>query len=158
MQFRVDEREEPEDPAVIDRRREAPVTDEIQQRLVAILEWITDKDLVIFIQRLPQAQRQALTMRFVLELTTPEIAKVLGRTEVAVRKLEHRALRFLEERLDAVRERNEGKEGNEGGLANRDPMLVRIRRTPVVRARRFSLGNGPPKQDRQEAPSNRRYS
>ncbi|HSL97442.1 MAG TPA: RNA polymerase sigma factor [Candidatus Deferrimicrobiaceae bacterium] len=45
--------------------------------------------------RLPQDRRQAIVMRFVDELSTAEIAGVLGRSEGAVRVLIHRALRAV---------------------------------------------------------------
>ena len=45
--------------------------------------------------RLPEDRRQAIVMRFVDELSTAEIAGVLGRSEGAVRVLIHRALRAV---------------------------------------------------------------
>jgi RNA polymerase sigma-70 factor (ECF subfamily) len=45
--------------------------------------------------RLPEDRRQAIVMRFVDELSTAEIAGVLGRSEGAVRVLIHRALRAI---------------------------------------------------------------
>jgi RNA polymerase sigma-70 factor (ECF subfamily) len=45
------------------------------------------------LDRLPDDRRRALVLRFVEEMTTSEIAAVLGRTEGAVRVLIHRALR-----------------------------------------------------------------
>ncbi|MDX6663268.1 MAG: hypothetical protein QOG09_1370 [Solirubrobacterales bacterium] len=117
-----------EDPAELDQRRE----NGIEQADSIALDWISDSDLMLFIDRLPDAQRQALVLRFVLGLTTEEIAALLERTPVAVRKLEHRALRFLEARLAAI--------GRSGHRSQRVPTLVRMRRVPVLRARRFALG------------------
>jgi RNA polymerase sigma-70 factor (ECF subfamily) len=45
--------------------------------------------------RLPTERRQALILRFVDEMSTAEIAGVLGRSEGAVRVLVHRALRAV---------------------------------------------------------------
>ncbi len=45
--------------------------------------------------RLPGERRQAMVLRFVDELSTAEIAGVLGRSEGAVRVLIHRALRSV---------------------------------------------------------------
>ena len=45
--------------------------------------------------RLPGDRRRALVLRFVDEMSTAEIAGVLGRSEGAVRVLIHRALRSV---------------------------------------------------------------
>jgi RNA polymerase sigma-70 factor, ECF subfamily len=50
--------------------------------------------------RLPGDRRRALILRFVDEMTTAEIAGVLGRSEGAVRVLIHRALRSVARDLD----------------------------------------------------------
>src|SRR5215203_3354335 len=47
------------------------------------------------LQSLPDDRRRALTLRFVHEMSTSEIAAVLGRSEGAVRVLIHRALRAV---------------------------------------------------------------
>lgn len=52
------------------------------------------------IHRLPGDRRRALILRFVDEMSTAEIAGVLGRTEGAVRVLIHRALRSVARDLD----------------------------------------------------------
>jgi RNA polymerase sigma-70 factor, ECF subfamily len=51
--------------------------------------------------RLPGERRQAMVLRFVDELSTAEIAGVLGRSEGAVRVLIHRALRSVARDLGA---------------------------------------------------------
>ena len=50
--------------------------------------------------RLPDDRRRALILRFVDEMSTAEIAGVLGRSEGAVRVLIHRALRSVARDLD----------------------------------------------------------
>jgi RNA polymerase sigma-70 factor (ECF subfamily) len=52
------------------------------------------------IDRLPGDRRRALILRFVDEMSTAEIAGVLGRSEGAVRVLIHRALRSVARDLD----------------------------------------------------------
>lgn len=58
--------------------------------------------------RLPGDRRRAVVLRFVDELSTAEIAGVLGRSEGAVRVLIHRALRTVARELTA-RGRGEGR-------------------------------------------------
>ncbi len=55
--------------------------------------------------RLPADRRRALVLRFVEEMSTAEIAGVLGRSEGAVRVLIHRALRSVARDLEAGRRR-----------------------------------------------------
>lgn len=49
---------------------------------------------------LPEDQARVLTLRFVGQLSAPEVAEVMGRTEGAVRALQHRATTALARLLD----------------------------------------------------------
>jgi RNA polymerase sigma-70 factor, ECF subfamily len=51
------------------------------------------------VARLPEDRRRAVTLRFVDEMSTAEIAAILGRSEGAVRVLLHRALRSVADDL-----------------------------------------------------------
>lgn len=51
------------------------------------------------IERLPEEQRKALTMRFFDELSHAEIAEALGRTETSARVLLHRTVAGLREEV-----------------------------------------------------------
>jgi RNA polymerase sigma-70 factor (ECF subfamily) len=51
------------------------------------------------VQALPEDRRRAIVLRFVNELSTAEIAAVMGRSEGAVRVLIHRGLRSVAERF-----------------------------------------------------------
>ena len=55
--------------------------------------------------RLPGERRQAMVLRFVDELSTAEIAGVLGKSEGSVRVLIHRALRSVAKDLGASKDR-----------------------------------------------------
>jgi DNA-directed RNA polymerase specialized sigma24 family protein len=85
----------------------------------------------MFIERLPLAQRQVLLLRFMLDLSNDEIARVLDRSNDDVRLLQSRALRFLRDRLAAV--------GRTSTRPGRVPALRRFRQVPVLRSRRYAL-------------------
>lgn len=61
------------------------------------------------VSRLPPDRRQALVLRFVDEMSTAEIAGVLGRSEAAVRVLVHRALRAVANDLRRGRTAHDGR-------------------------------------------------
>jgi RNA polymerase sigma-70 factor (ECF subfamily) len=126
--FQRRSRSEPSDPAELRRRFEEPA----EEADLSALEWITDRELVIFVERLPLAQRQVLVLRFMLDMTTSEIARVLERNPADVRKLEHRALRFLQQRLTAL-----GRAPRRG--SERHQWRQRVRALPVARMRRYAL-------------------
>jgi len=87
------------------RRPEAPleaattVADALDLEATAIRNDATSA-AVDAITRLPGDRRRAIILRFVDEMTTREIAGVLGRSEGAVRVLIHRGLRSLARELD----------------------------------------------------------
>jgi RNA polymerase sigma-70 factor (ECF subfamily) len=73
-----------------DIERDAVTRDEASQALRAL-------------RALPDDRRRALTLRFVEEMSTAEIAGVLGRSEGAVRVLIHRALGAVAKEIGAER-------------------------------------------------------
>jgi RNA polymerase sigma-70 factor (ECF subfamily) len=118
------------DPAELDRRREGAAA---ESGPLAALNWVTDADLAIFLERLPLAQRQAILLRYVFDMSSEQAAKVMGRTPEDVRILQHRALRFLEKRLAAV-----GR-GPRGEIQRSAEIKELPRQAVVLRSRRFSL-------------------
>jgi RNA polymerase sigma-70 factor (ECF subfamily) len=74
-------------PAVADVEAEAVTRDEARTAWAAVA-------------RLPGDRRRAIVLRFVDEMSTSEIAGVLGRSEGAVRVLIHRALRSVARDLE----------------------------------------------------------
>lgn len=91
------------------RRREEPIES------VAVVAHPMDVEAIVerhdattaalgAITRLPDDRRRALVLRFVDEMSTHEIAGILGRSEGAVRVLIHRALRSVARELDDRRQ------------------------------------------------------
>jgi hypothetical protein len=95
------------------------------------MDWISDKDLLLFVERLPLSQRQVLLLRYVLDLTHAQSAAVLGRTPNEVRKLQQRALASLRVRLTAV--------GSHTARGERASCQRSFKQVFVLRERRFAL-------------------
>ncbi|MBA3779505.1 MAG: RNA polymerase sigma factor [Chloroflexi bacterium] len=90
--------------------RRAETTLELAETLPAATdaaETVADRDTLLHamraIDRLPDDRRRALLLRFVEEMSTAEIAAILGRSEGAVRVLIHRALRSVAAQLVSER-------------------------------------------------------
>ena len=98
-----------------------------------VFGWIADRDLLILVERLPLVQRQVLLLRFMLDLPAAEVGEILGRSPVEVRKLQHRAMIFLRERLAAL-----GRTPRSGDRI-RSPWRRRKAQVGVLRERRFAL-------------------
>ena len=99
-----------------------------------MLERISNRDLMVLLDRLPLPQRQVIALRYMLDLSTEEMGTVLERSPEAVRQLEYRARRSLQDRLEAIHKRGERR---------REAMVMRVRPMTVLRARRFALANDP---------------
>ena len=117
------------DPAELTARNEDASTIEPPEALDA-LAWISDREILMLIERLPVAQRQVLMLRYMMDLTAADIAAVLGRSSEDVRTLQSRALRFLEQRLTALGRAPQRREPTIG-------MTRRRAGQPVLRARRY---------------------
>ncbi len=81
-----------DDAAIVSAPHDTETLVEGRQELQAVLEGVSS---------LPDDRREALIMRFALGMDNREIARALGRTEGATKVLIHRAIRQLEERLEA---------------------------------------------------------
>jgi RNA polymerase sigma-70 factor (ECF subfamily) len=60
-----------------------------------------DRSMLALIQRLSPEQRQVLTLKFVYSFSNAEVATILGKTEGAVKSLQHRALASLQKQIAA---------------------------------------------------------
>jgi RNA polymerase sigma-70 factor (ECF subfamily) len=83
-----------EDAAVISAPHDTADIVEGREELQAVLEGVA---------KLPDDRREALIMRFALDMDNKEIARALGRSEGATKVLLHRAIKQLEERLQEDR-------------------------------------------------------
>jgi RNA polymerase sigma-70 factor (ECF subfamily) len=127
MQLRRSRRLEVTDPQDISERQERAGANGDPEAAT----WLSDKDLMLFIERLPFVQRQVLAMRYMLDLSATEMATVLDMSPDAVRAAQSRATRVLRERLRSV---------GRGARTRRGvPMRAGIRQAPVLRQRRFAL-------------------
>src|ERR1700704_1049145 len=79
-----------EDAAVISAPHDTADIVEGREELQAVLQGV---------MKLPDDRREALIMRFALDMDNKEIARALGRSEGATKVLLHRAIKQLEERL-----------------------------------------------------------
>ena len=120
------------EPHAIAERYEGPSTEES----ASVLSWLTDRELMMFVERLSEPQRQVLVLKYMLDLPAKEVAQILGRKHDDVRALESRALRFLEARLTAI--------GRRSGQTRRSlPTYGRTRWMHVARRRRAALRRNP---------------
>ena len=116
------------DPLEMTRRAESGTPGESDLEALA---WISDKDLVFLVERLPLPQRQVLMLRYLADLRAPQIAEILGRSPDDVRMLQHRAQRFLRDRLVAL--------GRGPTRRSKAPVLRRVPEATVLRARRYCI-------------------
>jgi RNA polymerase sigma-70 factor (ECF subfamily) len=96
------------------------------------LPWISDRELLLFIERLPLAQRQVLMLRFMLDLSHNQIAAILDVEPNTVAAQQSRALRYIRERLMSVGRGSE-RSGGRAGMRRWNGQ------NPVLRLRRFVL-------------------
>ena len=132
-ELQVRGRSELMEPSIIAEQQE----DEAPGSAAPVLSWLIDRELVMFVERLPLAQRQVLVLKYMLDLPAKEIAHILERSYVDVRMLEHRALRFLEARLTAL---------GRGPVEERGrplPSYAVVQWMPVFRRRRGALHRNP---------------
>lgn len=123
---------EPDLLAPADLDRATDVTDVTVEMLgLPGLDWVSDRDLVLLIERLPIPQRQVLLLRYALDMDNSQIAEVLGYSADNVRQLQTRALAFLHQRLAAM--------GRSAPRGTRIRMGAQVPQGLVIRARRFAL-------------------
>ena len=78
-----------------------PPVDEATSAEERALESIGRKSMLQLIEGLSLDQQQVLTLKFVFNFSNAEAATILGKTEGAVKSLQHRALASLQKQLEA---------------------------------------------------------
>jgi RNA polymerase sigma-70 factor (ECF subfamily) len=76
-----------------------PIGEEESSAEEQALESIGQTGMLGLIEELPAEQRQVLTLKFVFGFGNSELAGILGKTDGAVKSLQHRALAALERQL-----------------------------------------------------------
>src|SRR4051812_27167265 len=82
------------------RRPQTPIDDTTGLSSVHTTESLVEgreelKDVLAAVQRLPDDRREALIMRFALDMDNREIARAMGKTDGATKVLIHRAIKQL---------------------------------------------------------------
>lgn len=83
------------EPADQLERRLAPVDHDLPVSITGL----SDAQLALALKRLPIGQRQVLVLRYMLGLSTDEVADVMDATPKAVRNLQYRGLSYLRSAL-----------------------------------------------------------
>ena len=76
-----------------------PSPDESTAADVAALQSIGRRSMLELIEGLSPEQQQVLTLKFVFNFSNGEVATILGKTEGAIKSLQHRALASLQKQL-----------------------------------------------------------
>jgi RNA polymerase sigma-70 factor (ECF subfamily) len=114
----------------IERHQDGVTEPDAQPADLGALGWISDREILMLVERLPLVQRQVVVLRFMFGFGTTEIGQLLELTPAHVRKLQSRALEFLRLRLTALGRPSRGKPSR---------MLRARKMAPVLRVRRFAL-------------------
>jgi RNA polymerase sigma-70 factor, ECF subfamily len=91
--FRASRRWQPEEEVP-----EPPGEEEMSAEQAAMQE-IGRQSMVDLIERLSHEQQQVLTLKFVFNFSNGDVATILGKTEGAIKSLQHRALASLQKQL-----------------------------------------------------------
>jgi RNA polymerase sigma-70 factor (ECF subfamily) len=107
---------------------------ELDERIELAGGWPSDPVVAEVLDELPIRQRQALVLRFTLDFSRDETGLVIGCSRKAVKDLENQAFATLGERLAA-----RGWASVREVSPHRQSMWTRVRRLPVLRARKWAL-------------------
>jgi RNA polymerase sigma-70 factor, ECF subfamily len=100
--FRANRRWQPEEEPP------EPDPDESTSAEAGALESIGRRSMLELIEDLSGEQQQVLTLKFVFNFSNAEAATILGKTEGAIKSLQHRALVSLQKQLERREQAGEG--------------------------------------------------
>jgi RNA polymerase sigma-70 factor (ECF subfamily) len=107
------------------RRGEVPLEDYHRppdRELALLLEQVVVRqEIQAALVQLTEAQQQVVALRFAARCSIKEAAKIMGKTEGAVKSLQHNALFSLREILADYRKRSAQDEGSHESNSGRDP-------------------------------------
>ena len=78
-----------------------PPGDEEQSAELAAMQSLGRQSMLELIENLSHEQQQVLTLKFVFNFPNAEVATILGKTEGAIKSLQHRALASLQKQIIA---------------------------------------------------------
>jgi RNA polymerase sigma-70 factor (ECF subfamily) len=93
--FRARRRWQPEEDVPEPRGQEEPSAETLAMRTIG------RESMLTMIEGLSPEQQQVLTLKFVFNFSNGEVAGILGKTEGAIKSLQHRALVSLQKQLDS---------------------------------------------------------
>jgi RNA polymerase sigma-70 factor (ECF subfamily) len=117
------------DPVELGEGRAVELPDE---PALGALRWISDRELLMLIERLPLVQQQVLMLRYALDLSHSETATVLGRSSEDVRIIQHRALQFLKARLVSLGREAPSRQSRRMRRVNKQATILRRRRFALL--------------------------
>lgn len=113
------------------RALEETVATRTPRESLDLLEWLTDDDLRILMERLPALEREVMGLCYVLDLSAREIASIAGLTVDDVERAHTRSLRFMAHCVESLARRP--------GYSGRHPITAPPRPEIVMRRRRLAL-------------------
>jgi DNA-directed RNA polymerase specialized sigma24 family protein len=99
-----------------------------------LLEWLTDDDLRMLMERLPAFERETVGLCYILDLSAREIATIAAVSVEDVERAHGRAIRFMGRCLASLARRP--------GYSGRHPIKAPPRPEIVMRRRRLALTGG----------------
>jgi RNA polymerase sigma-70 factor, ECF subfamily len=94
--FRAGRRWQPEEDVPEPEGSEEPSAEAVAMQAIG------RESMLELIERLSTEQQQVLTLKFVFNFANAEVATILGKTEGAIKSLQHRALASLQKQLTAA--------------------------------------------------------